>query len=127
LRQARLTIALRYLGPAVHDRLPRGVIRKSLLPTERDRRLCPLLDGMPLPPKLMEHSSIIEGQSQVKGVRQLPSQDQCLVAPCQRLDRIAQKPQGMGHPGPGEHPRVRRRQQLVTGTELFVDSGFAQV
>src|SRR2546428_12816587 len=50
--------------PALHDRRPRCVVCKPLLLTERKRCLYPRLDGVPLPPKLMDHSSIIQGQSQ---------------------------------------------------------------
>jgi len=77
-----------------------------MLRAEGHGGLSPLAGSVRLVAKLMEHGGIVEGQRQTKGVCQLLSQDERLLASCQGLVRIAKMPQGMGHMGQGEHANV---------------------
>src|SRR5713226_8984447 len=85
--------------PAPYDSPLRQPVGKSLLSTEGNRSLGPLLGRLSLPAALVELGSDGQGKSQAKGVRQLLGQSECLVAPLQRLVRIAKLPQDQGRNG----------------------------
>src|SRR5262245_9306195 len=54
----------------------------------------------------MKHNSIVQGISQVKGVRQLCSQGECLMTPVQSLLWIAKPPEDQGYIGQAPRPRI---------------------
>ena len=79
---------------------------KSLLTRQRHQCLGLLLGCLPLPAQPMEPAAQSQGKRQTKGVRQLVCQGEALLAPLQRLVRIAQHPQGKGRIDPASHARV---------------------
>src|SRR5262249_9981198 len=76
---------------------------KSLLGCQRHLCLCPLLDCLSLAAVLMEQGSKMQGKCQGKGVGQLLSASERLLAPRQGLVRIAEQPQRQGRKRPAMH------------------------
>ena len=66
-----------------------------------------------------------QGKRQTKGVRQLVRQGEALLAPLQRLVRIAQHPQDQGREDPASHARVLPIEESMGAVLLRVVQGHA--
>ncbi len=106
LHDSLLSLPLHGQRPAPQDRSPRQPVWKPLLAHERNLRLCPFLDCLPLSAVLMEHARPVQGKCQGKGVSQLPGQGERLVASLEGSVWIAKVPQGQGWLGEARHPNV---------------------
>ena len=93
--------------PASTDRAFRQPVGESLLNRERHGCLSTLLGCLTLPAELIEYGSKIQSKSQAKGVRELLSQGERLVAPLQGLVRIAKEPQDISRKGQAKHSGVK--------------------
>src|SRR5262245_43464005 len=76
--------------PATQETTDRHPERKSLFFGEENDGFGALLDGTYLATELMQCRHPTAGDTQAKGMRQLLREGQSLVAPCERLVRIAQ-------------------------------------
>src|SRR5262249_15907164 len=94
-----------------HPALPHSSVcqkvRKAVLTTEPQQRLCPLLDCRHLPENLMKHGSAFQSKGHANGVRQLPPHSERLLTPLPGLVRIAKHLQGIGRIREAGHLKVR--------------------
>src|SRR5262249_23856863 len=110
--------------PAAQDRRHYHRLRKSLLCCEPDAGFRARLGSVLFTAELMEHGSNTQGNAQAKGGRHLLCQGQCLLAPCQRLVRIAQYPEDMGVKAAAIHPQVLPIQERRSAVLLGVVEGY---
>src|SRR5262249_42053904 len=90
----------------MQERTDRHPDRKALFLAQADGGFSALLGATLLAAEGMEHGSKHQGKSQAKRVCHPLSQRQCLVAPCQPLVRIPQKPQCPGGNAVAHHTSV---------------------
>ena len=102
---------------------PRPVVRKPVFCTQRQGCLSVLVDGVLFMAELMQHDRIGQRDRLTKGVGVFLSQSQGLVAPGERLIRIAQMPQGMGHHGTGEDTKIHAKVRDMRAVLLAVVAG----
>src|SRR6516162_5671366 len=101
-----LRLSLLHQCPATQDRTDRYPGRESLGLGEEDGGFGALLAYPPLAAELMEYCCHAQGIGEAQGVCQLLRQQHCVLAPCQRLVRIAQMPQRLRVMTPAHHTRV---------------------
>src|SRR5215510_6799480 len=93
LLDAFLRLSLVCQRPAVQHRTNRPKLRESMFLCEIDCGFGAFLGAMYLPTQLMEHSSTAQGKNEAMRACHLLRQGYRLLAPCERLVRIAQTPQ----------------------------------
>ena len=92
--------------PTPYDWRLRHVLCKSLLGRERHQGFGPLVRGLLLPARLMQHGGKVQGHCQTGGVRQGLGQGERLSQALQGLIRIAEDPEGQGRMAEATHAGV---------------------
>src|SRR5262245_12260734 len=99
-------LSLMRKGPATQDSTLRPPVRKSLGRGKADRCFDTLLGATYPTTEGMEYGSEKQGKTQAKGMCTLLRQRHRLLAPCQPLVRISQRPERPSGKDVANHPRV---------------------